>query len=144
MNDLFQLIALEGLSHAGLLGCEHLLKFASLLGILADRRYRFEKESRLILMLGRTAADEDRQRTHEYLNQVLQSARKGRTRESLGLFFNAFHSLNLPQLRTALIQAMFDNPAPLHRGSRVDEKLLWGPGVEHAKTWRRIDVEVQT
>lgn len=147
MQELGLAIALEALVRgAKSLACQHVLKFVGLIGTFADRRYHFEKRQiKLYLPSQLDVAEQHRRATYEHLNRAIKCAGRADARAAFTFFFNAFTTLDLPEYRTALVQAMFGNPAPLHRGSRVPEQELWNETkLQGQKKWRLIDPEVLT
>jgi len=143
MKALAHWIALEALVvGAPKLACQHVLKFVSLVGQLADRRYRYGKmQQRLIVPAHLDQVELQKRATYEHLNVAIRHAGLGQARTAFTYFFNAFTTLDLPQFRESLVEAMFGNPAPLHRGSRVSDAALWGPENVKANDWKIVECE---
>lgn len=146
MRALGQWICLESLVRAEpILACQHLLKFISLIGNLAERRARYEqKKQRLVLPGHLSPALTHQQKTIGYLHTAINEAAGGHAREAFTYLFNAFTTLDLPQFRGAFIGALLGDPGPLHKGSGVPDEQLWGSESASTPVWSIVELELQT
>jgi hypothetical protein len=145
MKALGQWIALEKLvTEGGKLACQHILKYVSLIGNLADRRYRHEKMSQRLILPGHLdTAEQHKKTTYGHLNTAIREAGRGNARNAFVYFFNAFTTLDLPQFRGHVIEALFGNPAPLHKGTGVQDDRLWALDAVPRNPWKIVEREQQ-